>query len=211
MIKYNIFIDLTKEENWLREMSTKGYAFQKKKLGYNFKKERTLETIYRIDYRTFNRREDFLDYIALFEDSGWIHLSGTKSSGKQYFKKDETKDDLEGELDIFSDQQSKALRYKRTMQYLSYSFITLLFTSIVLFDSSNIEASLNPKSLYYTPGLWQQEGVSFWFSFLFETPFALARGFMWYFFPLALIVNGYLYIKSREQWKDCRIFDSKKP
>ncbi|WP_208560919.1 DUF2812 domain-containing protein [Marinilactibacillus kalidii] len=201
MIKYKFFLDLTKEENWLREMSTKGHGFQNKKIGYQFEQNDTSESVYRIDYQTFKHREDYLDYIALFEDSGWIHIAGTKSSGKQYFKKDETNEAFKEEYDIFSDGKSKATRYKKMMYYFGSNFLFLISLTIVFFDESNLVKSLNPKSLYLTPGLWQSNGLSFWFSFLFETPFALARGFLWYLFPVSAIICVYYYIKSRLLWK----------
>lgn len=44
----------------------------------------------------------------------------------------------------------------------------------------------DPKALYYTPGLWEKTGAAFWTAFLFETPFALGRGFAWLLFPLLI-------------------------
>lgn len=41
--------------------------------------------------------------------------------------------------------------------------------------SININLILNPKLLYYTPGLWERTGEAFWGGLLFETPFALGR------------------------------------
>ena len=58
----------------------------------------------KIDFRKFRRTDDFIDYCTMFEDSGWKHLAGTKSSGIQYFKRI---DDAAGD-DIFSDNNSKA-------------------------------------------------------------------------------------------------------
>ena len=48
-------------------------------------------------------------------------------------------------------------------------------------DTIHLGALANLKELYFTPGLWDKQGVSFLRSFLFETPFALMRGLAWLF------------------------------
>ena len=45
-------------------------------------------------------------------------------------------------------------------------------------DTIHLGALANPKELYFTPGLWDKQGVSFLWAFLFETPLALMRGCM---------------------------------
>ena len=94
-------------------------------MGYQFKKGNPETATIKIDFRRFRRKEDFIDYCTLLEDSGWKHLAGSKNSGMQYFKK---LDDSAGD-EIFSDTNSKAARYKRyaNMCYeSSMSFIPLL-------------------------------------------------------------------------------------
>lgn len=206
MYRIKFFLDFEKEEKWLEEMTSKGFHLQNTFLGYQFKRGTPETATIKIDFRKFKRKEDFIDYCALFEDSGWQHLVGSKNSGVQYFKK--TDDCIEDE--IFSDINSKAARYKRyaTMCYeFAVSFIPLLVV-FYLIDMMNINGLTNPKELYYTPGLWDKEGLSFWFSFLFETPFALLRGFSWTFVPLTIIFYlffGYksnkLYLQSKDKTK----------
>jgi len=53
--------------------------------GYTFAPAPPQTATIRIDYRTFNDQISFADYLALFEDSGWRHLAGTRRSGTQYF------------------------------------------------------------------------------------------------------------------------------
>ena len=72
-------------------------------------------------------------------------------------------------------------------------------------DIISFKGFINPKELYLTPGLWDLEGISFWFYFLFETPFALLRGFAWSSIPLMIILYlffGYrsnkLYLQSKK-------------
>lgn len=160
MMKYKFFTRFDKEENWLNEMAKQGYRFTRKtSFGYEFEFGNPEISIIKMDYRFFKKREDFEDYCALFEDSGWEHIAGTRSSGYQYFKKT----DKQGNEDIFSDVDSKAGRYKRLSYMwatLAVSFIPLL-AALISTDTIDPGVMLEPKSLYYTPGLWDLNGVAF--------------------------------------------------
>ncbi|RHW38126.1 DUF2812 domain-containing protein [Neobacillus notoginsengisoli] len=202
MYKLKFFVDFEKEEKWLVKMANDGYHLQNASFGYRFQKGEPEAATIKIDFRKFKKKEDFIDYCTMFEDSGWKHLAGTKSSGIQYFKKmNDTVDD-----EIFSDNHSKAARYKRYASMcfeLAISYLPILLV-FYLTDIIHFKALINPKELYFTPGLWDKEGVYFWFSFLFETPFALMRGLAWSFIPLAMIFYfffGYrakkLYLQKR--------------
>jgi hypothetical protein len=151
----------------------------------------------RIDYRTFTKSEDFQDYRQLFEDSGWRHISGTKNSGVQYFVR--TGDSADDE--IFSDRASKAGRYKRLSNMWLTFAASYLPIMVAILSSGSIDgkAMLNPKLLYYTPGLWEKTSLDFWRSFLFETPFALMRVFSWLVFPF--LVSLYFYFAARAYFK----------
>lgn len=190
MYKYKFFLDFEKEEKWLNQMAKQGYDLTGKSLGYRFHKATPKDTVIRIDYRTFKRKEDFEDYRMLFRDSGWEHVAGTKSSGTQYFRKVEGDD----EEDIFSDIPSRAVRYKKLSHMSLTLAITYLPILIALVNTKAIDVSvlLNPKLLYYTPGLWEETGISFWWAFLFETPFAIMRGFSWLFL-LVLVILYFVY------------------
>lgn len=204
MKAFEWFIDYDKEEKWLNEMAKKGYELQNVGFGYTFALAKSENTIIRIDYRTFKNQEDFNDYCALFEDSGWKHVVGTKYSGAQYFKKVSE----DGNDDIFSDEASKAGKYKR----MSDGLLTLgvCFIPITITTMKNIYTDFwsifHPERLYYTPGLWQMKGLRFWRAFLFETPFALGRGFSWLLLLIIVISYFVSSIKARMlyykfQWK----------
>ena len=197
MFKFKIFLDFDKEEKWLEDMASNGYHLNKASFGYHFSEGKPEEITIKIDYRPFKHKEDFLDYRMMFEDSGWKHIAGTKNSGIQYFKKNSKTED-----DIFSDQHSKAARYKRyaNMSFqLAISYLPLLVV-FYLTDIIDFNAFINPKELYYTPGLWDKTGASFWYSFLFETPFALMRGFAWAFIPVTMLLFLFFGIKSNRNY-----------
>ncbi|WP_428910004.1 DUF2812 domain-containing protein [Niallia sp. Krafla_26] len=202
MRKFKYFIDFEKEEKWLSDMAKQGYQLVNTSFGYKFRAVEPEETMIKVDYRKFKKQEDFIDYLTLFEDSGWKHVAGTKSSGTQYFKKMNKSHD-----DIFSDTISKAGRYKR----LSNMFIELailyfpILIALITTDIIDINALVNPKHLYLTPGLWEMNGYSFWFSFLFETPFALMRGFAWYFFPVLFLLYLVFGYKANKLYKDSMV------
>ncbi|RJX40182.1 DUF2812 domain-containing protein [Paenibacillus pinisoli] len=200
MRRHKYFVDLEKEEQWLNDMASQGHLLARKSMfGYEFEPAVSgLDTVIRIDYRTFRRTSDFEDYLALFEDCGWTHIAGTRSSGAQYFRKTGT---AMGE-DIFSDMDSKAGRYKRLADMwtsLAACFIPL-FAVLLTTKSIDLAAFLNPKELYLTPGLWEKQGSAFWGSFLFETPFALGRGFLWMTIPVMIVLAGFCSYKAKKQY-----------
>jgi hypothetical protein len=199
MRKFKLFLDFEKEARWLNEMASEGYELVGKSFGYRFRKSKPDHANIKIDYRIFKKQADFVDYCTLFEDSGWEHLAGTKSSGTQYFKK-VSKD---ADEDIFSDIDSKAGRYKRLSQmYLSLAMCYLpIFAALVTTNAIHVEAFFNPKQLYFTPGLWDKAGVDFWGAFLFETPFAFFRGFAWLAFPIMIALCLIFSYKAEQRYQ----------
>lgn len=194
--RQRLFHDFDKEEKWLASMAGQGYEFiSKNRFGvYRFRNAEPKDTVIRIDYRNFKREADFADYRVLFEDSGWKHIAGSKNSGAQYFKR---LSNSAGD-DIFSDQASKAGRYRR----LSSIFSTLaavclpLTAAILVGGATNIRAFLNPRLLYQTPGLWEMTAADFWRAFLFETPFALLRGLALLAFPAMVTFSLFYAIRA---------------
>jgi len=83
-------------------------------------------------------------------------------------------------------------------------FLPFVFVSIAQGTFFRIDALINPKVLYYTPGLWERSGFDFWRAFLFETPFALMRGFSWGVMSLFILVYFILTICSWIAYKKTR-------
>lgn len=202
MRRFKYFIDYDKEEKWLKEMAKKGYQLEDRAFGYKFRLTKPENVSIKIDYRTFKKEEDFIEYSTLFEDSGWNHVAGNKRLGAQYFKKVNGNSDD----DIFSDNISKAGKYKRLSDMfigIAISYLPLL-VALISTDVINIDAIFNPKQLYLTHGLWEMTGESFWQAFLFETPFVLFRSLLWLFIPVSIILSLFfahkaqrLYLRSK--------------
>ena len=156
MINYIFFtINLKKEEALLESWRQKGWRLIRVNpyLGrYQFERagEGGFVPKVRIDVRTFNKKDTFQDYLALFEACGWQHLFSTRSGGTQHFI--QCRPDADD--DIFSDIESRAGRYKRL------------------------------------------SGSAFWRAFLFETPFALGRGFAGVLFLLFVLLYAWFGLKA---------------
>ena len=194
MTKFRIFLNFQKEEKWLEQMAANGWQLKKQYILYTFESAPSRQANIKIDFRMFPKNQDFLDYCTLFEDSGWKHIAGTKSSGNQYFMRISENSNE----DIFSDTISRAGRYKRASNIMLSGAIVLLPLVIMAITNGTfgIDIFLNPKSLYYTPGLWEMSGTEFLERFLFETPFALMRVISWSVPFLFIIAYVFLSIKS---------------
>lgn len=195
MVKYKLIgINLNKEEKWIEKYIEQGYHLASVNIytgRFVFEpvtKETDKQTI-RLDYRTFKKQADFEDYVAMFEDSGWHHLAGTKGCGVQVFEKvgSDTDDS------IFSDQDSKASRYMRISRVWLETFVCFLPILIVFHLTGiwKVSSLYDWRSWYYTPGLWERTGIDFWNAFWFETPFAVARGLGAVIFLIFVLTYAY--------------------
>ena len=185
MLKFKIYWDFDKEEKNLNEMASKGYLLKSySALGiYRFTESTPQKLNYKLDYKVFKSRRDFEDYKALFEDAGWVHVSGTKTSGNQYFL---PKDATNVSAEIFSTRESAALRYKKLYEYC---FLNLMIAIIYLASIFSLYGFNLSAFGFLTPGLWQRTGSNFWFGFFIELPFVIFRvGLL-----LLLVGMGLLY------------------
>lgn len=72
---------------------------------------------------------------------------------------------------------------------------------------------INPKSAYFTPGLWDKEGIEFLTAFLFETPLALLRFSSPWFIMICGTAFALTYVKYKKElrkWRDTLSFDPAK-
>lgn len=84
----------------------------------------------------------------MYEDFSWNYLKGTWLCVIQYWKKED-----DGQIEIFSDHQSRSNYYKRLMGYSSSLAIVFLLFSYSLYHDSG---------LYLAEGLWGMKGSLFW-------------------------------------------------
>lgn len=108
-----------KEEQWLREMALAGWHFRDvSPFGkYTFEQGAPRNDVYRLDF--FRRDMNKAEYLQLFQDAGWAYVG--ELSRWQYFRKT-VADDLDPAAsdlpDIFSDNESKAAKYRRILLIL---------------------------------------------------------------------------------------------
>lgn len=186
MRKFRIFLDFEAEEEFLCNMAKQGHILKKYSVfGFYHFEDGVAENLeYKIDYRIFKKKDEFENYITLFEDAGWKHICGTIRSGGQYFLPAKEKAGKE----IFSDSQSAASRYKILYNVckLNVSCFFCYFLAILISVQFNF-ANLG----FLTPGLWERTGRDFWSGFFFELPFVLLRILPPIIFAVVAICFGY--------------------
>ncbi|MBN2083705.1 MAG: DUF2812 domain-containing protein [Anaerolineales bacterium] len=116
------------EEEWLGSLSREGWHLSE--LGvpgvYYFRKGEPMRYAYRMDFQT-SRMQDREAYLQLFRDAGWEHVG--KMSAWEYFRKEAKPGE---EPEIFTDPESKILKYRRVLWFLVI-FFPILF---ILFSTS---------------------------------------------------------------------------
>lgn len=196
MRKYRWFVDADKEENWLNQMGENDWVCQRVNgFGlYEFTKQPGADQVIRLDFQTISSKESYEEYVQLHKDFGWAHIGGTRKSSVHYWRKKRNGEDV-----LFSDAASQQAYYKRLSLYYGSFALFFFVLAISLFDNFTEYASI--QDAYFTPGLWEKQGLSFVFSFLFETPFAVRRyGAPWlilFFFILFSIA----YMRSEKKKK----------
>ncbi len=195
---YKIFINNLKEETWIKEMAKDGWLIENIGMGYTFKEVEKKQYNIEMDYRIFTNKEEFEVYITMYEDFGWKHLVGTKSSGSQYFIHDHS----ESQTELFSDEDSQKARIMRIRNMLRQTLVVTLVFFIILLSQRNmtIATLVNPKGLYLTPGLWNMTENAFWSAFWLETPFALFRGALMYALPIMIIIYSVFSYKVQHDY-----------
>lgn len=190
MRKFKWFVDFKREEAWLNLWLQKGYELTDvTRFGmYTFTEAVQRNKVIKIDFQELKTKDQLEAYESLHEEFGWTHISGRRGSSHHYLIKEK-----DGQDELFSDNSSETAMYKRLATYYGTSAFPLLVILLILFITQRTEVFyLNPKDAYFTPSLWQMDGMKFWSAFLFETPFALMRfGAIW-----TLILMTFLFALS---------------
>lgn len=194
MRKFRMFIDARMEEKWLNKMIQKGWICKNiNTLGiYYFEKAENLQQVIRLDFQSFKSTEMYQQYIQLHEDYGWQYIGGSRWSSSQYWVKS-----TDGLDELFSDNASEKAYLQRLMRYYGSFTLLLILFSFSLFKNNIQYTSL--KSAYFTPGLWDKEGIDFLSAFLFETPFALLRFSSPWFIIICGVACAISYLKHEKE------------
>lgn len=197
-IKHKIFfVDIEKIQRFIDDYREKGYKLEKVETNwfkYTFVKCRdTFIPKVQIDYRTFSKKDEYENYVAMYEDAGWKLISGDFYSGTHFFEQinENTSED------IFSDKESYSKLYGRLFKYALFVFLICIiwfFTLIKVYDFSMLT---HPKDLFLTPGLWEATGIRFLAGFIFELPFVIWRNGAFIIWMAFLIISLTCVIKSK--------------
>lgn len=192
MKKFKLFIDMKKEEQYLKEMAEKGWGLVKYSAynRYTFEKIHPESLSYRIDYQMFKKKGDYTDYLTLFEDSGWKHISGSQSSGFHFFLPE---NDNNQDLDIFSDNQSSRARYKRL-----YNQATIWLALMVVYFILLQPSFENISSWYLAPTIWEYSGLQLVGMIVMQTFFVLIQLFPMLFFMASAIIYALIGTKAKK-------------
>ncbi|HFZ7166148.1 TPA: DUF2812 domain-containing protein [Streptococcus agalactiae] len=102
MIKFKLFFKSTeKEEEWIDKVQKSGYTFTGINsflpAFYYFKRDKEKDKMsIKMDFKKYISKDDYANYITLFEDSGWIHAFAhgadllTEIVKMKYFSKDDS-------------------------------------------------------------------------------------------------------------------------
>lgn len=141
MLKFKLYYDKDEEENWLKEMSLKGWAFKKFFLGvYTFEPCEPGEYNYQIDLLD-NWSGDKDNYSSFMEDAGvevigqwwrWVYLK---------------KKAIDGPFEMYTDVESKIAQYKRIGNFFKIFTIIEIICFLMEFT-----ATINTG--YYTFGIF---------------------------------------------------------
>ncbi len=123
MIKFRLYYDKDKEENWLNEMAARGYVMENFFLGfYRFRPCKKGEYIYQIELFT----EDMIqaDYVNLIEETGAEYI--TQWFWWRYFRR---KAEL-GEFKLYTDASSQVEQYQRIFRFFRWGAILETFITV---------------------------------------------------------------------------------
>lgn len=192
MKKFKLFIDMKKEEQYLKEMAEKGWGLVKYSAynRYTFEKIHPESLSYRIDYQMFKKKGDYTDYLTLFEDSGWKHISGSQSSGFHFFLPE---NDNNQDLDIFSDSQSSRARYKRLYNQATL-WVALMIVYFILLQPS----FENISSWYLAPTIWEYSGLQLVGMIVMQTFFVFIQLLPMLFFMASAIIYALIGTKAKK-------------
>lgn len=126
MIKFRLYYDKDVEEEFLNNMSQKGYELKNFCCGfYTFEKDESAGYTYRIDCIGNKSKEELEDYMELIHDMGAILV---KRWGPWLILK------KKGEFELYTDLESKIKLYSKIRNMFFCLFIVEVLCAIIVFN-----------------------------------------------------------------------------
>ncbi|GIN92851.1 hypothetical protein J6TS1_48300 [Siminovitchia terrae] len=128
-VVYRFYLDYENEENWINEMSAKGWHLEKFALGrFTFTKGKPGKYVYRNEFISEMKTKEKTEYFEFLSDSGIIVIH--EFGGWVYIKKEAN----EGPFELFTDNDSHIAYYNRMMNFFIAIFFVNVFFGILNFN-----------------------------------------------------------------------------
>lgn len=142
-IRFFTIADYNEEQTWLEEQHKNGWKLVKVTAPCFFTFEECVpeEVSYRLE---FNKGKVTDDYLQMYEDYGWEYIA--ECMNWSYFRKPVVESAVEGENEIFSDDESRLNMIDRIVHTRLMPVIVALITVIFL----NIRSMLEESDVWYS-------------------------------------------------------------
>nr|WP_298878052.1 DUF2812 domain-containing protein [uncultured Mogibacterium sp.] len=140
-IRFFTIADYNEEQSWLEEQHKNGLRLVKitAPCFFTFEECGSEEVSYRLE---FNQTKVSDDYLQMYEDYGWEYIG--ECMNWRYFRKPVVEGTVEGENEIFSDDESRLNMIDRIVHTRLIPIIAALIPVIFL----------NIRSMLEEPGVW---------------------------------------------------------
>ena len=142
-IRFFTIADYNEEQTWLEEQHKSGWKLVKVTVPcfFTFEECGAEEVSYRLE---FNQTKVTDDYLQMYEDYGWEYIGGCMNWS--YFRKPVVEGTVEGENEIFSDDESRLNMIDRIVHTRLIPIIVALIMVIFL----NIRSMLEEADVWYS-------------------------------------------------------------
>ena len=129
IFKFYLAWEDEKEEDWLRVMAQTGWRLTQVVFPgiYSFERSEPADMVYRLDFNP--DLKNYSTYLRLFEDAGWEHVLSYGSW--QYFR---IRAKPGENPEIFSDNASKVIKYRRLL------LVLVVLLPLFLFNLRNLQS-----------------------------------------------------------------------
>ncbi len=125
--RFYTLTDYEKEEQWLREMANQGWLLKDVNLiVYTFIKTEPKDIVYKLDFQNSDESPD-AEYLQMLEDYGWTYLFALNHY--RYLYKEAT--GIEGEDEIYTDNESKYEMLKRIIKYKMLPILAIFLVCVI--------------------------------------------------------------------------------
>lgn len=139
------FMNFKKEEEWLQKKLNAGWLLLRyigdvdEATIYTFKSiddESQKKIVYKVDFREFDKKEEYEDYIEMFSESGW-HSLAKKDDGKHIFYTNSkyARKQIFSEVESFREREERKIQSSFKNGMINFGFVILSIFLYIQFDN----------------------------------------------------------------------------